>query len=68
MAYNHWRTAAKNYEALLIDRSIRDMNDRSDLEKYREFINELRSYTVKRIMNKEQIDPKLLLDRIDDFK
>jgi hypothetical protein len=65
MAYNHWRKEAKINSYFLNERSNEVSKYREEADYYKELVDEIRGYLIKRMMKNEQVDPKDLLDLID---
>ena len=65
MAYNHWRKEAQINSYFLNERSNEASKYREEADCYKQVIGEIRGYLIKRIMQKETVNPKDLLDLID---
>lgn len=65
MAYNHWRKEAKVNSYFLNERSNEASKYREEVDYYKDLVGEIRGYLIKRMMQKETVNPKNLLDLID---
>ena len=65
MAYNHWRNEAKVSSYLLDQRNNESSIHKEHADFYKDLVDETRKYLIKRIMQKETVNPKDLLDLID---